>query len=69
MEAAKKISNNQQKDNEIKDRYIELTKRRDEFQKKAMEMYQVRKQVNDDRPESLVMREVYLDFYSNTLKN
>ena len=43
MEAAKKISNNQQKDNEIKDRYIELTKRRDEFQKKAMEMYQVRK--------------------------
>lgn len=32
-----------------------------------MKMYEVRLQVNDDRPEALVMREVYLDFYSKSL--
>ena len=31
-------------------------------------MYKVRLQVNDDRPHALVMREVYLDFYSKSLK-
>ena len=32
-----------------------------------MKLYKVTKQANDDRPESLVMREVYLDFYSKSL--
>lgn len=33
-----------------------------------MQLFDVRLQTNDDRPESLVMREVYLDFYSKSLK-
>ena len=63
-----KIQNPQEKESKLKDRYIEAIKKRDQFQKEAMKMYEVRLQVNDDRPEALVMREVYLDFYSKSLR-
>lgn len=44
-----------------------VLKKRDEYQKEAMKMYGVSLQAGDTRSESVVMREVYLDFYSKSL--
>ena len=42
-------------------------KRRPEFQTKSMELYGIRKNFSDIRSDELLMREVYLDFYSKSL--
>ena len=43
-------------------------KRKPEFQKKAMDLYEVRQRPGDNRSVELLMREVYLDFYSKSLQ-
>lgn len=44
-----------------------MHRRRHEFQKKAMELYGIKLHPWDKRPHELVMREVYLDFYTKSM--
>ena len=63
-----RIPNPQEKEKLLKETYIATIKRKDDFQIEAMKMYGVSQQDGDDRPLALVLREVYLDFYSKSLK-
>lgn len=60
------------KDEETKEahrkKFEEIVGRKPEFQKKAMELYGVKLRDGDTRSVDLVMREVYLDFYTKSLQ-
>lgn len=56
-----------EKENRLKEKYIETIKKKDEYQKESMKMYGVSLKPGDTRPAALVLREVYLDFYSKSL--
>lgn len=47
---------------------MEAMKRRPVFQKKAMELYDVKLVDGEKRSTELIMREAYLDFYSKSLQ-
>ena len=42
--------------------------KRSEFQKKSMELYDIKLVDGEKRSSELIMREVYLDFYSKSLQ-
>ena len=44
-----------------------VMKRKNEFQKKAFELYGCKLAEGENRPLELVLREAYLDFYSKSL--
>ena len=50
------------------DKFIEIMKRRPEFQEKAMALYGVKTKAGESRKNELIMRECYLDFYSKSLQ-
>lgn len=50
------------------DQFVDIMKRRPEFQEKAMKLYDVKKNPGDQRKIELIMRETYLDFYSKSLQ-
>jgi len=52
---------------EQQEKFMEVMKKRPEFQKKAMELNGIKLQDGDQRPAELAMREAYLDFYSKSL--
>ena len=45
-----------------------MLKRKPEFLAKAMDLYKVQKPDSYNLPETVLMREAYLDFYSKSLK-
>lgn len=62
-----RIKNPQERESKLKELYIETIKKKDDYQAEAMKLYGVSKQAGDDRPTALILREVYLDYYSKSL--
>ena len=48
--------------------FMKLAEQKPDFQKKALQLYEVVQKPGDQRPTDLMMREVYLDFFTKSLQ-